>query len=325
MNTRQHILALFEDSRGDFISGAAIAQQLGISRSAVWKAVKELEKEGHHISAVRNKGYRLERDDDVLSVAGMLPYLDAGIDPSLIQVNDQLESTNKTAKELILEGAGQGTMVIANEQTAGRGRYGRSFQSPAGTGIYVSFVIDPKVLSFSTPTLVTAYAAVCVCEAIEAVCDLQPQIKWVNDIYVDSAKICGIATEAQMSFESAQASGIVVGIGINFREPTAGFVPEDRNVIGSLFGQESPPVSRNQLIAEIANRILAEKAPAESDLLTRYRQRLFILGQRVRVTRVKEPYEAVALDVNPLGQLVVRTDSGEVLELSSGEVSIKPL
>jgi len=313
MRTKDKVLALLETRRGQSISGEAIAQELSISRAAVWKAIQTLRDEGHHISAAPKKGYALSEDSDILSEQGMRPFLTQDVG---VHIYSSVGSTNETAKELAMAGAAHGTVVTAESQSAGRGRYGRSFYSPAGQGIYMSLILRPEHLWLNTPTLITSFAAVAVCEAVEVLCHKQPKIKWVNDIFLEQKKICGILTEAVTDFESGQIGWIVVGIGINF---TGEFPPELRDIATSLFVHELPAVTRNQLIAEIVNRMLAMKD--EQALLAQYKSRLNMLNKQVLV-RGSEEYTATALDIDDTARLIVRRATGETQALSSGEVSI---
>ncbi|MCL2680242.1 MAG: biotin--[acetyl-CoA-carboxylase] ligase [Coriobacteriia bacterium] len=321
-STKQQVLAMLEEQRGCSISGELLATQLQLSRNAIWKAIKDLQKDGHRITAAPNRGYCLCDDSDVLSVQGILPHLTPVVPPAAIFVHDQLESTNKTAKEMAIAGAAHGTLVIAQQQTAGKGRYGRDFHSPAQGGIYFSLILDPRQLPFDTPTLVTAFTAVCVCTAIEALTTKTPQIKWVNDLFLDGKKMCGILTEAVMDFESGTTAWIVVGIGINFSDDGSTSARDLPATAGFVFDAEKPLTTRNRLIAEIVNRLLSADI-SEKEVLAQYKQRMFLLGQRVRVTRSDEQFEALVLDIDDSGQLVIRTDDGQQLTLSAGEISIR--
>ena len=324
LSTKKHLLALLETSRGRSISGEHIAKQLKVSRNAVWKAIQELKKEGYRIQAVTNKGYCLCEDNDILSVQGMLPFLVSKSSADRVIIHTLLASTNQSAKELAVAGAEHGTVIIADGQTAGRGRYGRQFHSPPGKGIYMSFILHPAHLKLKTPTLITAFAAVAVCEAIEAVTKKAPRIKWVNDIYVDEKKICGILTEAVTDLESGGIQWVVVGIGINFSTPDIDFPEAIRQVAGSIFPNGQPTTTRNHLIAEVINRVL-ERGDRfnEDEILDRYRERLLMLGKKVFVVGAQETYEATAIDIDQDGRLIVKKESGEVQSLYAGEISIR--
>lgn len=324
MSTKEQVLALLEQNRGRSISGEAIAGQLRLTRNAVWKAVRELEKGGYQIRAVPNKGYCLCENNDILSVQGMLPFLWQKESAGRISVHASLQSTNKTAKEMAMAGAEHGTTVVADCQTAGMGRYSRSFYSPPGHGVYMSLVLHPARLGFETPTLVTVLAAVAVCEAVEAVSGKEPQIKWVNDIYLDGKKICGILTEAVTDFESGNIQWIVAGIGVNFSTPAAAFPPELRPTVGAVFAQGNPPTTRNRLAAEIVNRMVAENRHTGGELIDRYKQRLMLVGERVLLTGAHGTCEAVILDVDAAGRLIVKKDGGNIFALSAGEIRVRP-
>ena len=278
-----------------------------------------------------------KENNNILSVQGMLPYLlpelphgDSGNFSERIFIYDSLESTNITAKEMAISGSGEhGTIVIADFQSSGKGRCGKSFYSPAGHGIYISFILDPVHIGFSTQTLITAFAAVSVCEAIEAVSGKSPQIKWVNDVLIDGRKICGILTESVTIPENKQLKSIttqpvVLGIGINFSTPKTGFPEDIQHIAGSLFGVEAPTSTRNHLAAELINRTLSTKYHyAENIMLEKYRQRMFLLGKTILVNGTDGNYEAVAVDIDDIGRLIIKKPNGELLPLSSGEVSIR--
>jgi len=324
MSTKTQILALLESNRGQSISGEYIAECLNISRSAVWKSIKELEKAGYKIEAVTNKGYCLSEDNDIISVQGMLPYLSKEDFSEKIFVYDSLESTNKTAKEMAISGAKHGTVVIADSQSAGKGRYDRKFFSPPGHGVYMSLIIHPSQMWFETPTLLTIFAAVSVCESIESITNKKPQVKWVNDIFLERKKICGILTEAVLDLESGTIQWIVIGMGINFSTPSIDFPEELQKIAGSIFAEGEPTLTRNQLIAEIVNRmVFPEKQCSEKQIVEKYRQRLMMIGKKITVSGLGEPYEATALDIDDLGGLVVKKDTGEIASLSAGEISVR--
>ena len=247
---------------------------------------------------------------DILSIEAMSAYLNPQISP---YIYTSLASTNDTAKQL--QNPAHGTVIIADYQTAGRGRYGRKFFSPPGCGIYMSMVLSGGSYTHS---LVTPMAAVAVCEAIEATTDMMLQIKWVNDIFLNGRKICGILTEA---VSNENGSYTIIGIGINFIPPPDGFPVEIEKTAGALFdGKNSASITRNQLVAEIANRLLVNKT--NETLLLAYKKRLMVLKKRVLVTAPDVDYEALVLDLSPDGGLVVQKDDGEVTTITSGEINL---
>ncbi|MGN0505690.1 MAG: biotin--[acetyl-CoA-carboxylase] ligase [Lachnospiraceae bacterium] len=325
MSTKNRILELLERQRGESISGEHLAGILNISRNAVWKAVKELQKDGYQIVAVTKKGYCLSDENDIVSVPGIKPFLSEKSQPyaDKIQIYESLESTNKTAKEMAVAGAEHGTVIISDCQTMGRGRFSRKFFSPSGGGLYMSIVLRPEVLRFENPTSVTAFAAVSVCEAIESISKKAPKIKWVNDIFIDGKKVCGILTEAVTDFESGGLGWIVLGIGINVCIRTEDFPVDLQPLVTSLYPDEKMPGVRNKLAAEIINRILGfETLPSETQVFEKYKKRLMMLGKEITVIQNQMEYKATAIDIDSVGHLIVKNENGEIITLSSGEIRI---
>ena len=324
MSTKHRILELLEQNRGDSISGERLAGILNVSRNAVWKAVKELEKEGYSIEAVTNKGYRLSDQNDIVSIQGIKPFLSpqSKLYAENIKIYKTLESTNKTAKEMAVAGAEHGTVIIADSQTKGRGRYSRSYFSPSG-GLYMSIILRPEVLNFENPTSVTAFAAVAVCEAIESISEKTPKIKWVNDVLIDEKKVCGILTEAVTDFESGSLDWIVLGIGINVYIKTEDFPDDLQSLATSIFPNEKMFGVRNKLSAEIINRILGyDITPREAEIFRKYKNRLAMLGNQVTVIQNKIEYKAAVIDIDAAGHLVVKNENGEIITVSSGEIRV---
>ncbi len=345
MSTRGNVLKALEENKGSAVSGEELATRLNISRAAVWKAIQELRREGYSIDAITNKGYCLAPSSDVLSVEGIMPRVKKRSMADRIHVFKTLESTNLTAKKMALDGAPYDTVVIAEEQTKGRGRMGRSFFSPPAGGIYMTFILEPR-FDTSRSVLITTAASVAVCKAIEKVTGLSCRIKWVNDIYMKDKKICGILTEAVTDFESGHIDHIVLGIGINYSTAMSAFPEELSGIAGSLFentpktiagsyGQPTEGISRNCLIAEVINQMLEINENLESrDFIDEYKSRSFILGKEVLVIptaglgkdrNLTEGIPASAIDIDGDGGLVVRYQDGTEQTLNSGEISIRAL
>ena len=254
-------------------------------------------------------------NENMLSVREILHFLPEDVVAEQFFLHTTIDSTSTAAKKMVGAGAKHGTVIMAEHQTAGRGRYGRSFHSPGARGIYMSMILDPAQLGLNLLTLVTAFAGVAVCEAIEAVCAKSPGIKWVNDVFLDEKKICGILTEAVGEW-------LVLGIGINFSASETDFPEELRQIAGAIYPGGNTPVGRNRLTAEVIGRILVGPQSSE-ELLHKYRQRLNMLGRVVLVIGADQPYEAIALDIDNFGRLIVRKETGETLCVGSGEVSIR--
>lgn len=333
MSTKGNVLKALEENKGVSVSGEELASRLGISRAAVWKAIQELRKEGYRVNAITNKGYSLAQDSDVLSAEGIIPYVNVPGMADRIHVFRSVDSTNLTAKKMALDGAPAGTVVIAEEQTKGRGRMGRSFYSPPEGGIYMTFILKPR-FDPAKSVLITTAASVAVCKAIESVTGISCMIKWVNDIYLDGKKICGILTEAVTDFESGHIDYIVLGIGINYSTDRSVFPKELSGVAGSLF--ESVPedgVTRNRLIAEVINQVLDVNEKLETrEFVEDYKRHSFVLGKEILViptaglSRGGNPsagIPATALDIDEDGGLVVRYRDGSEQTLNSGEISIR--
>jgi len=268
-----------------------------------------------------------------LSIQGILPFLEETIFADSVEnfaqkikVYPSLDSTNLTAKEMILSGVGEhGAVIIADGQTDGRGRHGRSFFSPPGHGLYMSFILNPDMLGFDSPALTTIFTANVVCEAIEAVCGKPPQIKWVNDLFLNGKKICGISAEMVMDSENNMLKWLIIGIGINVILLIPSELPvELQSIVGAIFehSEEMPSINiRNQLAAWLISRLpyLTHK---KEDILFQYKQRLFVIGKQVQVM-AKEPYEATALNIDDNGHLLVRDRQGILHVLSAGEISVR--
>ena len=325
--TKQQVLALFEQHRGISLSGEEIAKQIGVSRNAIWKAINELTGAGYTISSVTGKGYTFDTRNDQLSAQGIAPYLHNPDLAQRIAIYPELPSTNTTAKGLAVGGdAAHGSIVITDDQTAGRGRYGRAWFAAPGKSVCMSFVLHPSQLAMTTPSLITIFAAVAIAQAIENCFGIQASIKWVNDLFIGDKKICGILTEAVTHFESGQVDWIVLGIGVNFCMAQTDF-PEPLQSIGTaLFDTTHPPTgTRNQLIGELINQVMSlEHTFNQDEIIAKYRGRLMMLGQPITVHTPKHSYEATAVDIDGEGQLMVQTADGQQQILSFGEISVRP-
>ena len=320
--TKDTVLALLRQHAGSFHSGAALAKELSLSRTAVWKAIEQLRREGYAIESATNRGYRLDEKSDVLSEQGVRNYLK---NPALTpKVYASITSTNTVLKGMAAEGAPEGLCLIAGEQTAGRGRMGRSFYSPADSGLYMSLLLRPQ-LPAAEAVRITAAAAVAVCEAIEELSGLETQIKWVNDVLVHGKKVCGILTEASLDCESGQLHYAVVGIGINTAVPTGDFPPELRPIAGAVFGEEKPPELRCRLAALVLDKLMDYKDRLDDPtLLDAYRRRSLVLGKEISILSPgKEPEPAEAVDLAADYGLLVRLPDGGLRKLNSGEVSVR--
>ncbi len=259
---------------------------------------------------------------DALSEEGVRRYLHA--DGLRLQVVPVISSTNTVLKRMAEEGAEEGFCLIAEEQTAGKGRMGRSFYSPAGSGLYLSVLLRPK-LKAADAVNITACAAVAVAEAIESLAPVQAQIKWVNDVYVEGRKVCGILTEASLDSGTAAVNYLVVGIGINIRPPEGGFPADLQKIAGSVFGEEEIPGLRCRLAAAVLDQLLGYyEHLQEKPWLEEYRKRSLVTGKEIRVLMPgKEPENGTAIGIGDDFSLLVQMEDGTLRRLNSGEVSIR--
>lgn len=317
MSTKSELLKLLESHRGEYLSGEELASRLGYSRTAVWKAMKSLRQEGYRILAVNNRGYALETDNDILSVEAVKMHLEHR--NVFMQVEKEISSTNQYLKKKgIEENLSHGSFVAAEAQTEGKGRRGRTFYSPAGSGLYLSVLMRPKRTAQEGLTL-TAAAAVAVCRAVEEVCGVSLGIKWVNDLYLGERKVCGILTEAVTDFETGDIELVVVGIGLNLRMPAGGFPGELSEVAGAILGDDVY-VDRNLLTAGIINYLLEE---AEKEGIPEaYISRNIVPGRRVRVAYGTRVRSVEAEKILPDGRLLVKNEQGEEEILPCGDVSL---
>ena len=322
MSVRNVVLSFLENNKGKYISGEKIASSVGVSRNAVWKAIRQLQADGHKIHSSTNKGYCLDNANDVLSKQSIEKYLDTDIFD--IEVVKSVSSTNTVLRQKAEEGAKEGSVLIAEEQTQGRGRMGRDFFSPSNTGIYMSLLLRPSI-SAEKSVMITTCAAVAVAEAIEEVAEKEAEIKWVNDIFCGGRKVCGILTEAALAIESGTLAYAVLGIGINVFPPENYFPSEIENIADSVFENcdmaENP---RSILIAKVLQNFWKYYKDIENrPHFDEYKKRSMVLSRPINVISGKDSYEAFALDLDENFNLKIMLPDGEIKSLNSGEVSVR--
>lgn len=323
MGTKELVLRMLECQRDRHVSGAWLAEELGVTRNAVWKAVEALRAEGYVVEAATNRGYRLAQENDLLSPASIERFLPDG-HPFDITVRKSVDSTNAEARRRALEGAPEGVVVVAEEQTAGRGRLGKTFYSPAGAGVYLSVVLRPRLQADAAQYLTCAAAVACA-QAIEAVTGEEALIKWVNDIFCRGRKVAGILTEGVVDMESGRFEHAVLGIGINVKRPQGGFPADLIDVAGALIDDGQGAVR-----SELAARILIEFWDLYQNIESRsyyeeYRHRCFLLGKPLVITRNGSRVRAKAIDITSDFKLVIELPDKSTLELPYGEVSTRPV
>ncbi|HFI0253325.1 TPA: bifunctional biotin--[acetyl-CoA-carboxylase] ligase/biotin operon repressor BirA [Streptococcus suis] len=308
MKTYQKIYLLLKE-KDDYVSGEDLAQELGISRTSIWKAIRQLEAHGLTIEAARNRGYKLAEGDlllpDLISQELQLP----------VHLNADSDSTQLDAKQGIEAGHASPALYLAPYQNRAKGRFGRPFYASKSGGIYMSLRLSPNVpfLEFKPYTILAAAAVV---KAIQSLCDLDIQIKWVNDIYLGQKKVAGILTEAISSMENQRVTDVIIGVGINVHIDD--FPKELRQSAGNLF-DDQPPFTRNQLITAIWKAFLETD---DKELIALYKEKSLVVGQQVSFVENQVEFKGTAIAVTDTGNLVIQLDNGKAKIISSGEISL---
>ena len=322
MTIKEKVASILEQNCGEFVSGQELARQLGCTRGAVWKAIKELIKQGFEITAVTNKGYCLETSGDILTLGGVKKYLSDRYRELDIRVFDCVDSTNEIIKEYAKNGESEGKVVIARQQTGGKGRLGRSFFSPKDSGLYLSILLRPQ-MPMSKAMRITTCAALAVCDAIESATGSKPGIKWVNDVYLNGAKVCGILTEAAVSVENGGFDYAVLGIGVNVYVPQGGFPKEIADVAGAV-ANDTVPRLKNKLAGRIISSFMDYYHDVEKGGFRRaYSERLMWKGEDIYIIGPQGRTPCRIIDVDDECRLEVEMENGEKRLISSGEISIR--
>jgi BirA family biotin operon repressor/biotin-[acetyl-CoA-carboxylase] ligase len=318
----QGLTAVLQVLRGaaDAVSGEYLATQLGLSRAAVWKRVHRLKAQGYVIEGSPRRGYRLLAVPDKLLPEEVLQGLKTGVFKGPVHYFETLDSTNDLAKALAVQGAPEGTVVVAEAQTGGRGRLGREWNSPSGVGLYVSLVLRPMLPPMELPQI-TLTTAVAVVRAVRRVAGLAPGIKWPNDLLLNGKKLGGILTE--METESDRIRHVVVGLGLNVNNP--GFPPELAATATSLALVAERTFSRVNLLQAWLEEFeaLYERFLHQGfqEILEEWKGSAVTLGKMVTVRQGPREISGQALDVAPDGALLLRTADGEMVRVTSGEIT----
>lgn len=319
---KEEILRLLRSADG-YISGQELCNRFGVSRTAVWKAINQLKEAGYEIEAQQNKGYRLMAAPDLMTEAEIKSLMHTEWVAKEVLYFDTIDSTNTKAQELAEKGYPSGTLVLADKQESGKGRRGRSWVSPSGTGIFMTLMIKPDI-NPNNASMLTLVAALAVAKAITSVTGEEAMIKWPNDIVVNSKKVCGILTEMNAQFD--YINHIVVGIGINVHNES---FPEEISQMASSLMIEAggKRFHRAQIIAETMSYFEQYydtflKTQDLSALVREYDELLVNRNKSVRVLDPKEPFDGKAMGITPKGELIVDTWESRKL-VSSGEVSVR--
>ncbi|WP_287823558.1 biotin--[acetyl-CoA-carboxylase] ligase [Clostridium sp.] len=321
---KDEILRLLKGNAEGFISGQEISEKFGVSRTAIWKYINQLKIDGYEIEAISKKGYRLISSPDILTneeIAGSLNTKYIG--RSIIHF-DSIDSTNNKAKELASLDEKNGTVIISEEQTMGKGRMGRNFISPKGKGIWMSIILKPDINPLNV-AMVTQIGAAAINKAFREM-KIETLIKWPNDILLNKKKICGILTE--MSAELTKVNFLVMGIGINVNLDEADFTEEVREMATSVKIETGKSLSRKEIVSRILNNfeVLYEDFIEREDVektISICRENSILIGREIRVIKRENSINAKVLDIDNKGELVVQYEDGKRENLISGEISIR--
>ncbi len=319
---KEEILRLLRESDG-YVSGQELCNRFGVSRTAVWKAINQLKEAGYEIEAQQNKGYHIKSAPDVMNEPEIKSILKTKWAGQEVLYFDTIDSTNTKAQELAEKGYPSGTLVVADQQVSGKGRRGRGWVSPSGTGIFMTLMIKPDIKP-NNASMLTLVAALAVAKALKDVTGEDAKIKWPNDIVINGKKICGILTEMSAQFD--YINHIVIGIGINVHNES--FPEEIGSMASSLMIEAGGKKFRRAEI--IAQTMLHFEEYYEiflqtedlSALVGEYDELLVNMNKAVKVLDPKEPFEGKAMGITKHGELIVDTWESRKL-VSSGEVSVR--
>jgi BirA family biotin operon repressor/biotin-[acetyl-CoA-carboxylase] ligase len=318
---KDKILNLLRQSRSGFLSGEELAMKLGISRTMVWKHIKALEGEGFGIEAVPSQGYRITSAPDLLRQDDIKRGLKTRSIGKEIHLHSEVVSTNTLAMEMASKGAPEGTVLIAETQTGGKGRLGRKWISPKGN-LYFSVVLRPDLPTHKAP-LLTLMAAVAVASAIRTTCGVQAVIKWPNDILVSGKKVSGLLTE--MSAEPDRIRHIALGIGVDVNMPLEELPPDVREFATTLAAEAGRKIDRTALLQQILRDLESRYRrllQSEAEVLEEWEALNVTIGKRVSVSGSGETLEGLAQGIDHEGRLIVKLDDGSLRQVAAGDVTI---
>ena len=318
------ILKLLKDSGDNFVSGQRISEELGVSRAAIWKYINTIKEDGYKIEAISRRGYRIISSPDILTFEEIKKFLSTEYIGRNIIYYDSIGSTNSKAKELAELGKEHGTVVISEEQTAGRGRLGRSWVSPKYKGIWMSMILRPNIITENI-SQITLLGAAAVQKAIMKM-GINTKIKWPNDIVLNGRKICGILTE--MSGEVDHINYLVMGIGINVNFEEEDFPEELKDIATSLTLESGKYIDRKILISNVLNtfEVLYNDFVKNGDIAETIdicRKNSILIGKEIQLVNRGKVTTAKAIDISDQGELVIENCHGSIENIVSGEVSIK--
>lgn len=306
----------------DYISGQILCERFGVSRTAIWKAVNQLKEAGYHIEAIQNRGYKIISIPDRLNKSELLSIRKTSWAGREIFYYDTIDSTNTRAKQLAEEGYPEGTLVVASSQESGRGRRGKCWESPAGSGVYMTLILKPTI-DPNNASMLTLIAALAAAVSIAKSTGVPAGIKWPNDIVMQGKKVCGILTEMSAQFD--YINYIVIGFGINVHNES--FPDEIKETATSIYQETGQHINRARLVEETLEQFeqryaIYLKTEDLSGLMGEYNAILVNMCRDVRVLDPKDPFEGKAMGITDRGELIVDTRESRRL-VSSGEVSVR--
>lgn len=319
MKLKEKILNLLNEKETEFISGQYLAETFNVSRNAVWKAVNSLRQDGYNIYAVQNKGYTLD-GEGIFTGEIIKSYMKS---PVKIEYIPNVTSTNDIIMEYGRQGREEFIAVVADSQSSGRGRKGRIFYSPDNAGTYFSILLRPNI-NFSESLYITTAAAAAVTEALKQLYNMDTEIKWVNDVYYNGRKICGILTEAHIDMESGTVDYAALGIGINVFEPENSYHKDIKNIAGAAFCRS---MFDNKIRCEITAKVIDifyeyYKNLSDMTFLNTYKSRSFLTGKNVTIEKNGIVQKAFVKGIDDKCRLSVMLENGIEENLNSGEVNL---
>lgn len=320
---RKRLLEAFSENESEYLSGQYLADLIGCSRTAVWKHIEELRKEGFELEAVRSKGYRIVSIPEKITPNEIALGLKTTTLGQHIHYEEAVESTQKIALRLSLEGAPEGTAVIAEEQTGGRGRLGRQFYSPKYTGVWMSIILRPNLAPQKAPQL-TLITAVAVVQAIEEVTGLNPQIKWPNDILIDGKKVTGILTEMQA--ESDRIDSVIIGIGLNVNQEKEDYPEELRSIATSLYIESGKKINRAELTRELLLKLeklyLLYLKEGFYPIKLLWESYAVSIGKTITARMLNGSLIGKAIGITDDGVLLMEDETGKVHQIYSADIEL---
>lgn len=312
----ERILAYLKSTH-DYVSGEEISNHLKISRQALWKHIHQLKDDGYDIVAVPHLGYKLVSSPDRLFAQEITHGLGTKVLGRQVYFFESVSSTMDSAVQRAMEGEPEGSLILAETQTKGRGRMGREWISQKHKGIYASIILRPKILPTQAPVL-TLLTAVSICESINGHCGVQTTIKWPNDIFIGTKKLCGILTELEA--ESDEVHFAVIGFGVNVNNEKKSILP----IATSLYEETGEVVNRTMLLQAIVRQLelnyISFLKHGPSVIIEKWRQHSITLGRRIKVSLHKSHLEGQAVDIDDDGALLVRKDNGLIQRLTAGDI-----